>query len=416
MQSKRKKVSHYLLEEQLNKGSFGTVYRGRDMSNNEPRAIKVIANLSLTTPRQRQALQREIQIMLNLQHEHIVKLYDHMETSNSTYLVLELCNNGDLSQFKSGISEERAVVYIRQLISALKVLHQNNIIHRDLKPANIFLASESKIKLGDFGLARTLGMGILAETYVGSPFYMSPEVLQVRNHTSERYDFRADIWSLGCILYELILGKRPFHAKEIEDLMPDINFTLGKNGFLNEEGISEMCRDFLRRIFKMNPDERMSFEEMCQHPLILGRQSVVGIVDLSGVQCLNEDLTVLTAEDALDLAQAIRYSAECSKHPFLLYMKACISLKPYLNNEKCEKELKILFGLAQNCIHKTDWENSTVARVLLETVIHMCRGDERLPLAKLRENFKNAYILLKSIKPSPYLMSLKNALKRQYCV
>lgn len=414
MQRKRKKVSHFLLEEQLNKGSFGTVYRGLDLNNSEPRAIKVIGKVQATS-RQKQSLEREIQIMLSLKHDNIVKLYDHLETANNTYLILELCNNGDLSKFSSGISELQTLIYIRQLISALKVLHEHSIVHRDLKPANIFLASENKIKLGDFGLARTVNALNLAETYAGTPFYMAPEVLQLRS-TSEKYDFKADIWSLGCIVYELITGQRPFSSKEGDELLPDILQTISSESFLSDSKFSIVCKDFLTRIFQIDPENRISFEKMCQHQFVLGMPSLPTIINLNGIQSLSENLTVITAEDALDLAQAVKYSAEYCSHPFLLYMKACMSLKAYSENEKCRKELKIVFGKAQQYINSTKWEKSSTSRVLLETVILMCGSDESLPLYKLRENFKNAYILLKSLKHSTHLDDLKTALKNQFCV
>ena len=354
MQNKRKKVSHYILKEQLNKGNFGTVYKGIDINTNEPCAIKVISNSNLLTPRQKQGLNREIQIMLNLKHENIVKLYDHMETSNNSYLILELCNNGDLSQFQKGIGEEQTIIYLRQIVKALKVLHEYNIVHRDLKPANIFLSSDSKIKLGDFGLARTVNFENVAETYVGTPFYMSPEVLLVRSNTNERYNFKADIWSLGCIVYELILGERPFQVRELDELIPHITHTVNSPIFLNKKSFSPTCIDFLKKIFKASPDERISFEEMCEHQFILGMPSIKAIVDLTGIQCLSEDLTNLTAEDAIELAQVILKVADLSAHPFLLYMKACMCLKPYPNNEKCKEYMKIVFNKAKNCIQLTE--------------------------------------------------------------
>ena len=189
---KRKKVSHYILKEQLNKGNFGTVYKGVDTDSNELRAIKVINNTNLYTTRQKQALQREVQIMLNIKHENIVKLYDHLETSNNNYLVLEFCSGGDLSQFNTGIGESQTIIFLSQIVKALKVLYEYNILHRDLKPANIFL-TDNKIKLGDFGLSRRINLENVASTYVGTPFYMSPEVLMVRNNTNERYDYKSDI-------------------------------------------------------------------------------------------------------------------------------------------------------------------------------------------------------------------------------
>jgi serine/threonine protein kinase len=413
MKDKRKRVSHYILNEQLNKGNHSTVYKGVDTNTGEERAIKVINNSDLDKNRQKKAINREIQIMLNLKHENIVKLYDHLETCNNNYLVLELCKNGDLSQFTNGIGEERTVVYLKQIIKALKVLHEYNIIHRDLKPANIFIAEDSRVKLGDFGLARTINIENLAYTCVGTPYYMSPEILSMRSKGTETYDFKSDIWSLGCIVYELITGHRPFPVGQLDDLIPCIKLTISSSAFLKEKGFSGPCMSFLQQIFKFNPEERISFEEICQHQFILGMPSIKGIVYLNGIQCLSDNPSVLTAEDALELAAVVQKTAEYCLHPFLLYMKACVCLKPYLYNEKCKQAFQKTFQKAKFWVHKTDWEASSISRVILETVIHICRSDEEIPQELLRNNFKNAYILLKTLKNSPYISSLKESLRNQ---
>jgi serine/threonine protein kinase len=408
---KKKKISHYVLKEQLGKGNFGAVYKGVDTIKSKPVAVKVINNATLLSSRQAQALDREIQIMLNLHHDNIVKLYDHLETQNNHYLILEFCQNGDLSQFKSGIGEEQTVFYLRQIIKALKVLHEYNIIHRDLKPANVFLAKDNQIKLGDFGLSRTVALDNLAQTYVGSPFYMSPEVLMTRNNGSERYDFKADIWSLGCIVYELISGRRPFDSKDLDDMI--LNFRISSYDFLSGQSLSPVCIDFLKRIFRVNAEERIGFDEMCEHEFVLGRPSIKTIVDMGGIMCLDEELVLLTAEDAAELANAISKTAEYSSHPFLMYMKACIALKPWTGSKKCSEMFRRMFEKAQVAFGKTDWENSTVSKVILETVLAVCRNEERENLAIQRENYKNAYVLLKGLRPSALTTALKEALKKE---
>lgn len=416
MKTKKKKVSHYLLQEQLNHGNFGTIYKSVDILTGEERAIKVIKSTNLYSMHQKQAIKREIQIMMALKHENIVKLYDYLETSNNTYLVLEYCKNGDLSQFNSGIGEEKTKFFLRQIVKGLEVLYEYNIIHRDLKPANIFLTEDSRIKIGDFGLSRTLGLDNLVDTYVGSPAYMSPELMKFRNSNSDRYDFKSDIWSLGCIVFELITGKRPFEEKDYCEIVQIINEKTLNNDFLRKEGLSEVCIDFLSQIFKINPDQRISFPDMCKHEFILGMKNVESIVDLSDLQCLEDDLTIVSSADALELASAIRKIAESSTHPFLLYMKACISLKPYLSYPECNEMFRLMFKKAQKYFDKTDWESSSISRVLLETVIQICKADEGTEITSLRENFRHSYTLLSCLKPSPWITSLKDSIKRQLLI
>ena len=188
-----KRVSHYILKEELGKGQYGVVYRGEDTLTHEIRAIKVIANSNLTRESQKEALKREIKIMKNLNHQNIVKLYDHFVSIKNNYLVLEYCSRKDLNSLKSGIGEAQTLVYLRQIVTALKVLQEKNIVHRDLKPANILLSADDKVKLADFGLARQIDPESLAKTCVGTPLYMAPEVLSLRNDRNERYADKADI-------------------------------------------------------------------------------------------------------------------------------------------------------------------------------------------------------------------------------
>lgn len=416
MKTKRKKIAHYILQEQLNHGNFGTIYKSIDILSGEERAIKVIKSTNLYSLHQKQAIKREIQIMLTLKHENIVKLYDYLETANNTYLVLEYCKNGDLSQFNSGIGEERTKFYLRQIIKGLQVLYEYNIIHRDLKPANIFLTEDSKIKIGDFGLSRSLGLDNLVDTYVGSPAYMSPELMNMRNSNNDRYNFKSDIWSLGCIVFELITGKRPFEEKDFGEIIPIIYERTQNDDFLKKEGLSQVCIDFLSQIFKTNPEERISFIDMCKHEFILGMRNVESIVNLSNLQCLEDDLTIISSNDALELATAILKTADSSSHPFLLYMKACISLKPFLSSPECQEAFKLTFKKAQIFFDKTDWESSSISRVILETVIQICKADECTKINSLRENFRNSFILLSCLKPSPWITSLKDSIKRQILV
>ncbi|CAG9321694.1 unnamed protein product [Blepharisma stoltei] len=410
-----KQVSHYLLKEELGNGTFGTVYRGKDLNTNEIRAIKMISAQNVLKPQEKKALSREIQIMRNLDHENIVKLYDYLETRNYNYLVLEYCSGGDLSGLRD-LSEEHTIIYLRQIVSALKVLQANNIIHRDLKPANILLSDKSpdaKIKLADFGLARQISANSLAKSYVGTPLYMAPEVIKLRENQSERYTERADIWSVGCIVYELIRGARPFEAKNFGDLLPVIKTRLNDPDFLSSQYFSEPCIDFLSKIFKINPKERMDFETMCDHPFILGRPSIKPIIDLHGIQCMSEDFELSTKEDALDISEVLFNLAKDTPHPFLFYMKACTLLEPYLEDQVCASIFKVNFDEAKRCKNKTDWESSTMTRLILEMAVKLCRSDENIASHLLKENYRQALTLLNSLGPSSHIIRLKEAIKRQ---
>ncbi|KAI4817027.1 hypothetical protein KUCAC02_009316 [Chaenocephalus aceratus] len=166
----------------------------------------------------------EIKILKELKHENIVALLDFQETASSVYLVMEYCNGGDLADYlhsKGTLSEDTIRVFLQQIAGAMRVLQGKGIIHRDLKPQNILLSypagrkshsNNTCIKIGMFhgvkvGLrfARYLQSNMMAATLCGSPMYMAPEVIM-----SQTYDAKADLWSIGTIVFQCLIGKAPF--------------------------------------------------------------------------------------------------------------------------------------------------------------------------------------------------------------
>ncbi|KAG7264796.1 hypothetical protein CRUP_038338 [Coryphaenoides rupestris] len=152
-----------------------------------------------------------------LKHENIVALLDFQETASSVYLVMEYCNGGDLADYlhsKGTLSEDTIRVFLQQIAGAMQVLHAKGIIHRDLKPQNILLSyppgrkshsNNTCIKIADFGFARYLHTNMMAATLCGSPMYMAPEVIM-----SQHYEAKADLWSIGTIVFQCLTGKAPF--------------------------------------------------------------------------------------------------------------------------------------------------------------------------------------------------------------
>lgn len=407
-----KRVSHYLLKEEKGKGQFGVVFRGEDTLTQEIRAIKVISNDKVRFDNQKEALNREIKIMKNLNHQNIVKLYDHIVSANNNYLVLEYCSGGDLSKLSTGIGEFRTIVYLRQIVSALKVLQDNKIVHRDLKPANILLSFDNKIKLADFGLARQIDPESLAKTYVGTPLYMAPEVLSLKYKKNERYADKADIWSVGCIVYELISGKRPFSVSLVDELEECIRNSISSRDFFDNGTFSEICIDLLKKIFIMSPDDRISFNELCDHPFILGMPSIKPSIKLQEIEFFSNETEDFNKEEALDFSEVVIQIAKNLDSPFLLYMKACMVLKPHLDDRLCSEFFQVNFEEASKCKNKTDWESKSLTQLVLETVVEMCKT-EKIESHLLKENYRQARILLQCLKPSILVIKLKDAIKRQ---
>lgn len=159
----------------------------------------------------------ERQILLEMQHPFILKLHYAFQTPFNLYMIFDFVNGGDLFYHisrRGNLGEKEARFYGAQIIVGLQYLHSHKIIYRDLKPENVLLDSEGNIKLADFGICRLLEEKEKAETLVGTTQYLAPEVILF----DAGYDFSIDCWSLGCCLYEIVVGNPPFQTNELTDI------------------------------------------------------------------------------------------------------------------------------------------------------------------------------------------------------
>nr|XP_056715297.1 serine/threonine-protein kinase ULK1 isoform X1 [Euleptes europaea] len=254
-------------------GAFAVVFKGRHKEKPELEvAIKCINKKNLA--KSQTLLGKEIKILKELKHENIVALYDFQEMANSVYLVMEYCNGGDLADYLQSmrtLSEDTIRLFLQQIAGAMKVLHSKGIIHRDLKPQNILLSfaggkksnpNNIRIKIADFGFARYLQNNMMAATLCGSPMYMAPEVIM-----SQHYDAKADLWSIGTIIYQCLTGKAPFQASSPQDLrlFYEKNKTLMPN--IPRETSSHL-RQLLLGLLQRNHKDRMDFDEFFHHPFL----------------------------------------------------------------------------------------------------------------------------------------------------
>ena len=172
-------VDNYVLERRIGKGQFGEVFKGYNKKTGQDIAVKCVRRKSLTG-KFTELLENEIKVLRWCNNANIVKLYDIKKTSNNFYLILEYCNEGDLSEYikaKKLLTEEEAVEFLLQIFNAFKDLVKAKIMHRDFKLANI-LKHNGNIKIADFGFSKLLGQADWAQTMLGSPLNMAPEVLQ----------------------------------------------------------------------------------------------------------------------------------------------------------------------------------------------------------------------------------------------
>lgn len=258
-------------------GAFAVVFKGKSTVDHSVKvAIKSISKKNLS--KAQTLLGKEINILKELHHPNIVQLLDCIETTSNVYLIMEFCNGGDLAdylQLKGTLSEDTIRIFLRQIASALQVLTSKGIVHRDLKPQNILLShgalvshpqpADIQIKIADFGFARFLHGEMMAATLCGSPMYMAPEVIM-----SKAYDAKADLWSVGTIIYQSLTGKAPFHANNPQNLRRLYETTKILKPSI-PSGCSPIMRDLLFGLLKRNPKERLSFDEFFSHTFLIGK-------------------------------------------------------------------------------------------------------------------------------------------------
>ncbi|TDZ61674.1 Serine/threonine-protein kinase ATG1 [Colletotrichum trifolii] len=337
-------IGEFVIGGEIGKGSFAQVYSGHHKNSKAAVAIKSV-EMGRLNNKLRENLYGEIQILKTLRHPHIVALHDCVESATHINLVMEYCELGDLSFFikkrdrhgtnaatedmarkypvtpGSGLHEVVTRHFLQQLASALKFLREKNYVHRDVKPQNLLLlpsprfrkensrpiltasndslipnaglASLPMLKLADFGFARVLPSTSLADTLCGSPLYMAPEILRY-----ERYDAKADLWSVGTVLYEMITGRPPFRARNHVELLRKIEATEDKVKYPKDAVVSKDLVKLIGKLLTRNPVERMRFEDFFNDPVVVG--PIPGVVedDIPKVeQKPSRDLRSLAAQD-----------------------------------------------------------------------------------------------------------------------
>lgn len=372
-------IGPYTISREIGKGSFAVVHRGHYKDGPEARrrpvAIKIVTRRKLTQ-KLLDNLEGEIAILKTVSHPNIVELIDCLKTDSHIYLVMHFSAGGDLSQYirrkgvlanlddqaadpSSSLSMSRSFIeatkryphptdgglhdsvvrsFLEQLASAMQFMRARNIVHRDIKPQNLLLQPPDpaclttghppgipQMKVADFGFARSLPAASLAETLCGSPLYMAPEILRY-----EKYDAKADLWSIGAVTYEMVVGKPPFRASNHVELLRRIERNDDRIRFPDERSeatwlrevekrresgevvgveeerrgptkVKEDLKALVRGLLKRVPVERMSFEEFFGSPVILGARPA-GAAKMVGSETTE---TVVAAGEAAVAAKPV---------------------------------------------------------------------------------------------------------------
>ena len=270
------KVTDGFLPIELGTGAYGRVYLVSHNETKEEYALKVIEKKKLLNMYGNcDIIHNEIKIHSKLEHANIIRLYSVKETEKEINIIMEYAKNGNLYQLisrnKSGFSEQKAFRYFIQVVNAVYFLHENQIIHRDIKPENLLISENGTIKLCDFGWAKQLTLKNRS-SYCGTVEYMAPEIIE-----SENYDYSVDIWSLGILLYELLMGHSPFKDKTIKNTI--VNIKLHDLKFDKE--ISHDCKDLINKLLEVNKEKRFNIKDILTHSFIKKNESIINSISSS---------------------------------------------------------------------------------------------------------------------------------------
>nr|XP_023682015.1 serine/threonine-protein kinase SIK2-like isoform X2 [Paramormyrops kingsleyae] len=253
------RVGFYDIERTLGKGNFAVVKLARHRITKTEVAIKIIDKTQLDAVNL-EKVYREVQIMKMLDHPHIIKLYQVMETRNMLYLVTEYARNGEIFDYLAShgrLSEPEARRKFWQILSAVEFCHNRHIVHRDLKAENLLLDGHMNIKIADFGFGNFFEPGEPLSTWCGSPPYAAPEVFEGQQYEAPQLD----IWSMGVVLYVLVCGALPFDGPSL----PVLRQRVLEGRFRIPYFMSEDCEHLIRRVLVLDPGRRLSLPQIKEH-------------------------------------------------------------------------------------------------------------------------------------------------------
>ncbi|XP_030573119.1 serine/threonine-protein kinase PLK4 [Drosophila novamexicana] len=259
-------IDEYEVQHLLGKGGFACVYKAKCLRSHQNVAIKMIDKKLIQGSGLSNRVRQEVEIHSRLKHPSVLQLYTFFQDANYVYLILELADNGELhrymnQQMKRPFTEEEASSILRQVVDGLLYLHSHNIMHRDISMSNLLLSKDMHVKIADFGLATQLKRPDERHmTMCGTPNYISPEVVSHQSH-----GLPADLWSVGCMLYTLLVGRPPFDTDAVQSTLNKVvhsDYTIPSH-------LSYEARDLIDKLLRKNPHERISLEQVLRHPFMV---------------------------------------------------------------------------------------------------------------------------------------------------
>ena len=270
-------LKNYIIEKELGKGTYGIVYKATKKDDNKICVIKQISLQGLNQA-QKNEVKLESEILKSINSKYVVKYYDSFEEENNLNIVMEYCESGDLNDFienqkktKHLLQENIIWKFFIKITLGLADIHKLKILHRDLKSLNIFLKEGNDVRVGDLGVAKVLNQTFFAKTFIGTPYYLSPEICE-----DKPYNDKSDVWALGCILYELCTYRHPFTAKSQGGLILKI---LNDNPEPINDYYSKDLKDVLNKIFDKDFKNRPSCLDILKMKNVIDKAKNLGIFE-----------------------------------------------------------------------------------------------------------------------------------------
>ncbi|KAG5940556.1 hypothetical protein E4U59_002351 [Claviceps monticola] len=260
----------------LGKGKFGRVYLARERTSGFVCALKVLHKHELQKGGVERQVRREIEIQSNLRHPNVLQMFGHFHDSKRVFLILEFAGKGELYKYlrdEGRFPEWKAAQYVAQMASALRYLHRKHVIHRDIKPENILVGIHGELKISDFGWS-VHAPNARRTTMCGTLDYLPPEM--IKPGTSDNYyNEKIDLWSLGILMYEFLVGRAPFEPEDSEDegnareCSIKTQRRIVRLDMTIPSFVSPEARDLIRKLLVLNPEKRISLDQVQVHPWIL---------------------------------------------------------------------------------------------------------------------------------------------------
>ncbi|OXU30805.1 hypothetical protein TSAR_010501 [Trichomalopsis sarcophagae] len=260
---KRWVITDFNIGRPLGKGNYGNVYLVREKRSKFIVAMKVLFKDQIVKANIAHQVRREVEIQTHLRHPNILRMYGYFHDDTRVYLILEYAPNGQLfkeldNQPNRRFDEAKAATYVSQLADALKYCHARKVIHRDIKPENLLLGLNGELKMADFGWS--VHASSRRDTLCGTLDYLSPEMVK-----GQAYDHSVDLWGLGVLAYELLVGQPPFLA----DTFYESYCKIKKARYKFPNHLSSGAKDLISKLLVVEPEHRLPLDDVLNHPWIV---------------------------------------------------------------------------------------------------------------------------------------------------